>query len=144
MMRLSFLLAICLLSAGLPSADQVKIDRSIGKEPVYKSKAPKYGLLVFGPEAKDRVWLVLDGDTLYVDRNGNGDLTDPGEKILAEKKTGRDPEEDGYIFEVGELTLGAQKHKGMTVYLTPLKQYADRSLGERADVKATLAKDPKP
>ena len=33
------------------------------------------------PQAKARVWLVLDGDILYVDRNGNGDLTDEGEKI---------------------------------------------------------------
>jgi hypothetical protein len=38
-------------------------------------------LLVFGPEAKVRIWLVLDGDALYVDRNGNGDLTEPGNRI---------------------------------------------------------------
>jgi hypothetical protein len=37
-------------------------------------------LLVFGTDARDRVWLVHDGDTLFVDRNGNGDLTDDGEK----------------------------------------------------------------
>ena len=41
----------------------------------------KYGLLMFGPEGKDRVWIVLDGDTLYVDRNGNGDLTEANENI---------------------------------------------------------------
>src|SRR5262249_50065817 len=58
-------------------ADLTKIDRTIAKEPAYKSR-PKYCLLVFGPEAKTRVWLVLDGDRLYVDRNGNGDLTDDG------------------------------------------------------------------
>jgi hypothetical protein len=53
---------------------------TIAKEPKYQSK-PKYCLLVFGPEAKTRVWLVLDGDVLYVDRNGNGDLTEEGERI---------------------------------------------------------------
>ena len=34
------------------------------------------------PEAQTRVWIVQDGDTLYVDRNGNGDLTEPGEVTL--------------------------------------------------------------
>jgi hypothetical protein len=57
-------------------------ERKVAKEPVYKSN-PKYCLLVFGPEAKTRVWLVQDGDTLYVDRNGNGDLTEAGEKVQA-------------------------------------------------------------
>jgi hypothetical protein len=42
---------------------------------------PKYCLLVFGPQAKARVWLVLDGRDLYLDRNGNADLTEPGERI---------------------------------------------------------------
>jgi hypothetical protein len=66
------------------AADLTKIDRAIAKQPVYQSQSPKYCLLVFGPEAKTRVWLVLDGDVLYVDRNGNGDLTEKGERIVGE------------------------------------------------------------
>jgi hypothetical protein len=66
------------------AVDLTKIDRSIRKEPIYQSQNPLYCLLVFGPEAKVRVWVVLDGDVLYVDRNGNGDLTDPGERITGE------------------------------------------------------------
>ena len=54
------------LSATLAGADLTKVDRSIKKEPAYQTKSPKYCLLVFGPEAKTRVWLVLDGDTLYI------------------------------------------------------------------------------
>ena len=46
------------------AADLTKIDRSIRKEPPYHTMAPKYCLLAFGPEAKYRIWLVLDGDTL--------------------------------------------------------------------------------
>src|SRR5437899_8648252 len=65
------------------AADLAKIDRAIAKEPTYQTKDPRYCLLVFGPEAGHRVWLVLDGDTLYVDKNGNGDLTDEGERIQA-------------------------------------------------------------
>ena len=68
-------------SAPATAIDLTKIDRTITKEPAYKAK-PKYCLLVFGPEAKFRVWLVIDGDTLYVDRNGNGDLTEPGDKVV--------------------------------------------------------------
>jgi hypothetical protein len=143
MCRFSLIFGACCLSFSLAADAPLKIDRTIGKEPVYKSKAPKYGLLVFGPQAKDRIWLVLDGDTLYVDRNGDGDLTDPGEKIEAEKKAGRDPEEDGYTFEVGEVTVGGRTHKGLSVYSRPLKRYTDGSLGKRADVKAALAKDSK-
>lgn len=73
---------VCL--AGSPIAawatDLAKIDRTIAQEPVYGHK-PKYCLLVFGPEAKTRVWLVVDGDVLYVDRNGNGDLTERNERV---------------------------------------------------------------
>src|SRR5262249_48917300 len=42
---------------------------------------PRYLLLVFGSEARTRVWLVEDGNTLYVDRNANGDLTEAGEAV---------------------------------------------------------------
>jgi hypothetical protein len=72
---------LLLLLLGTPAsraADLAKIDRTIRKEPAYHSK-PQYFLLVFGPEAKKRVWVVLDGEDFYVDRNGNGDLTEAGE-----------------------------------------------------------------
>src|SRR5262249_4307689 len=61
---------------------------------------PRYCLLVFGPEAKTRVWLVLDGDVLYVDRNGNGDLTEAGERMAVK---------EGPRFEIGEVTGGDGK-----------------------------------
>ena len=64
------------------AVDYAKIDRTIAREPAYASKAPRYCLLAYGPEAKARVWLVLDGDVLYVDRNGNGDLTEHGKRIV--------------------------------------------------------------
>jgi len=74
------------------AVDLTKIDRSIRKEPVYQSKDPQYCLMVFGLEAKVRVWLVLDDDALYVDRNGNGDLTEPGERIAARTALHNSPE----------------------------------------------------
>src|SRR5262249_50418082 len=63
------------------AADLAKVARSLAREPAYQAK-PKYCLVVYGPEAKTRVWLVLDGDVLYADRNGDGDLTGKDERIL--------------------------------------------------------------
>lgn len=56
------------------------------KEPKYKEE-PRYSLLVFGTKQEKRVWLVLDGHTLYVDKNGNGDLTEADEKVEATNPT---------------------------------------------------------
>jgi len=55
--------------------DSVK--RTLLNEPKYSAK-PRYALLVLGENGQAAVWLVEDGKTLYVDRNGNGDLTDDG------------------------------------------------------------------
>src|SRR5262245_54219874 len=91
-MRMLSLISTLLVLGGTAvtaqATDLSKIDRTIAKEPAYKSK-PKYCLLVFGPQAKTRVWLVLDGDTLYADRNGNGDLTEEGERFVP-----RDPSKE--------------------------------------------------
>jgi hypothetical protein len=82
------------------AADLTKVDRTIAKEPAYQAK-PKYCLLVLGPAAQTRVWLVQDGSTLYIDRNGNGDLTEPGEKV---PWTGKD-------LRAGEITGPDSKSK---------------------------------
>jgi hypothetical protein len=108
------LLIAGLLLAPAPAgaADLGKIDRTIKKEPAYKGK-PRYCLVVFGPEARERVWLVLDGDTLYVDRNANGDLTDPGEKVARKNK-----EKEYRLFEAGDVRDGLLTHKGLVVTQT--------------------------
>ena len=85
-------LALCLGQA--PAADVpdlAKLDRTLKKEPAYVCKKPLYGLAVFGPKAEKRVWLVLDKskpdatayDVLHIDRNADGDLTGPGERVKA-------------------------------------------------------------
>jgi hypothetical protein len=64
--------------------DLTKVDRVLTKEPKYQNQ-PRYALLVLGPKADRRVWLVMDGeDVLYVDRNGNGDLTEDGERVVVD------------------------------------------------------------
>jgi hypothetical protein len=88
------ILFVGLIASGLnpPAA----IPRVIVKEPVYDGK-PRYALLVFGKEAKTRIWIVRDDKWLYVDRNGNGDLTEPGEKLPVGNVVDQIVEQDGTI-----------------------------------------------
>jgi hypothetical protein len=44
------------LTGRLAAVNLTTIDRSIRKEPADQSKAPQYCLLVFGQQAKARVW----------------------------------------------------------------------------------------
>ena len=120
------------LSSGF-AADLSKVDRTIGKEPTYIGK-PAYCLMVFGPDAKHRLWLVRDGDTLYADKNGNGDLTDPGEKIAAEKDSA------SLVFHVGTVRIGRLEHRHLTVRAAPLALYGS-DVTSLPVAKAILAKD---
>ena len=141
----SFIAIVAVLGCGASSlaADLNKIERGIAHEPKYHGQ-PKYCLLVFGPEAKDRVWLVQDGDVLYVDRNGNGDLTEPAKKIAANTGDNLDVKEFGYSFEINELRLGGRVHKHLRVHNSPLQRLADNpSFKNRPEIKAALQKDPK-
>jgi hypothetical protein len=122
-MRLMFSCLLLAACGPAVAADLAKVDRSIAKEPSYAGK-PKYCLLVFGADAKHKVWLAQDGDALYVDRDGDGDLTGAGEKVTA-KKDPRGAGVGGFSFEVGELRLGGKTHKAMTVALMPLKSFAE-------------------
>jgi hypothetical protein len=88
--------AVSYLSRPAPAiVDLTKIDRKITKEPKYESK-PYYALLAFGPAAEKRVWLILDGDVLYIDRNGNGNFTDDGARILSSGKDKIYPKDQQY------------------------------------------------
>src|SRR5262249_52630695 len=61
---------------------------------------PKYCLVVFGPEAKARMWLVLDGKVLYADRKGDGDLTGANQRVDSP---------NGLNFNIGTFTLADGK-----------------------------------
>src|SRR5262249_53731855 len=92
-------------SCWLPAhaADLSKIQRTIAKEPVYQKNPPRYFLLVFGPEAKNRMWVVIAGEVLYADRKSNGGVTGPREEFGFKKRVScvigdiRDPT-DGKVF----------------------------------------------
>jgi hypothetical protein len=81
--RISFFLIVLhsLVCCSLAQAvDYSKVIRPIAKEPAYQ-QPPKYALLLFGKECMLRVWVVLDGDIVYLDRNGDGDLTGANERF---------------------------------------------------------------
>src|SRR5947209_1305957 len=120
---LSIVFLLALSSAAAAAVDLANIERRIAREPTYQNK-PKYCLLVLGPEAKKHVWLVQDGATLYVDRNGNGDLTEADEKVATEKS--EDAEEGVYTFKAGDLADDARLHKALTLYVTKLDHLAEQ------------------
>src|SRR5215831_598468 len=119
MLRFFFAL-VCstVLAAPVAAFDLTRIDRKIVREPAYQSKA-KYCLLAVGPEAKTRVWLVLDGDVLYVDRNGNADLT-TAKKVRATAAT----EKGQYTFLCGAIRDGEFTHQNLTVHVEKRRGYS--------------------
>jgi hypothetical protein len=96
MTRLVLTAAAVLVAAGsAPAAERPPLK----KQPAYAAEKPLYAVLAFGPNAEHRMWLVLDlpydplrekpgdRDCAYLDRNGNGDLTDPGERVAVQVRT---------------------------------------------------------
>lgn len=96
------------------------IDRRIAREPRYLAN-PLYGLIIFDPEGKSRVWFVLDRsspeepdhDILYIDANGNGDLTEPGERFVGVRGQG-----NWITHKPGPVKIGTSglEHTGLTIF----------------------------
>src|SRR5262249_21300210 len=125
---LSFIPAVLLLGGTAvfaAAADLTKIDRTLTKEPAYQG-TPKYCLLVFGPQAKTRVWLVLDGEVVHVDRNGNGDLTEKGKQVPLSGLDAQISEPARGIKHMA-LRVTPQKDGGMVVSLMTEGKYRQRS-----------------
>jgi hypothetical protein len=84
---------VVILLGHADSPDPAKLRTAPLKEPTYVSKRPLYGVATFGPKAEQVIWMVLDKskaegqvyDVLFIDLNGDGDLTGEGERILLGK-----------------------------------------------------------
>lgn len=83
-----------------------RVERTIVKEPKYRS-LPRYALLILGAPAKAKVWLVEDGKTLYIDKNGNGDLTDDGPPVTPthQRRLGQSPPSWDFDYCLDEIAL---------------------------------------
>lgn len=113
-----------------PELDLSRIPRALVKEPAYHA-APRYCLLVMGPAAKSRVWLALDGTDLYVDRNRNGNLTDPGERVAGKEG----------LFTIGDLVEADGKTRYTNVTLGLDRRYPigdGRVLVKQFEIRATV------
>jgi hypothetical protein len=104
-----FLLILSGVIAPYCSTDLSNIDRTIVREPKYSSQ-PFYVLLAIGVNAEKRVWIVVDGDHLYVDRNSNGDLTERSEHVSLDVEVGKKhifppggPVKEWKVFNIGEV-----------------------------------------
>jgi hypothetical protein len=112
------------------ATDLTKIERTIRKEPAYQTKTPKYCLLVFGTEAKTRMWLVHDGKVLLVDKNGDGDLTGADKRVEVHPKhngfyTGPLSLADGK-FQYSNLILRAKDQGRVVIQLNRKVDFAHR------------------
>ena len=108
-MRFASLLVVAALCQISLAGDPPKLADALSgklKEPAYQH-TPKYCLMVFGPKADTKVWLVEDGDVLYVDRNADGDLTASDESFAATEIRDLGSYQD-QKYEVGELSLAKQ------------------------------------
>lgn len=120
-MKLAQLLFLMvLLMIGAPSIRGADVDRSIGKEAKYL-QAPLYCLVIFAGQPDDRVWLVIDGDRLFVDCNADGDLTDPKELFSPTEKQGS-PSNYSDSFLVGTLSPRGKSSSHTEFKVTRYKQ----------------------
>jgi hypothetical protein len=121
-------------AADLP--DLAAVDRTIRTEPAYTAKQPLYALAVFGPKAEEGVWMVLDAskpgaagyDVLHIDRNADGDLTGPGERLT------RDSDGRFHVGTFQDPATGAE-HTDFTVRADDEKQTVMLSLRWRGGYK---------
>jgi hypothetical protein len=134
-------MGFCLLSALLLSAadagdvDLSKLPRKIA--PPKDAKVPKYCCLVFGEKAERIVWLALEGESLFVDRNSDGDFDDADERIVA-KTT-----EEGVVstFAAGDLSIPKLDPAELTVTVTHLPKEQG---GDHYNVRARIRRDGAP
>jgi hypothetical protein len=117
-------------AGGLDSVAEVdcrQVDRSIAREPRYIAE-PRYALFVMDPAGEFRTWAVLDKsdialphyDVVYFDKDGDGDLTDPGERFVGKY----DEKLKSMVVTIGKLTV-----PGTSLVHTDLKFMTTESHG---------------
>jgi hypothetical protein len=107
---------------------------------------PQYCLLLFGPEARLRVWVIVDGQTVSIDRDG-GDLPRKGERVgrLAGWQAIEIPDPDGvtrYVLtDVGDYEEDDPSQRGLIVNVdvkgpVEYRQYCDVRMADQPQAAA--------
>ncbi|MCA8964487.1 MAG: hypothetical protein H6838_05225 [Planctomycetes bacterium] len=114
--------------AAYREVDYATLDRTIRKEPAYVA-APRYAMFVFDLAGKHRAWAVLDKsaadaphyDVLYLDLDGDGDLTGKGERFVGKFDEKLVPAGMGLTIRVGDIRVPGTDlvHKKFLVSTTP-------------------------
>lgn len=86
-MRIAAVLLAIACSAWAQARTLEDIPRTIKKSPRFTAEQQFYCLLVLGEKLERRIWFVADGDALYADLDGDGDLTDKNERFEDKGKT---------------------------------------------------------
>jgi hypothetical protein len=89
---------------------------TLKKEPRYQHQ-PYYCLLTLGSEQKKLIWLVFDGMVLYVDKNGNGDLTEAGERLDNMRKLMTPNGIEGGVFDLGFIREDERTQHRVVVHI---------------------------
>ena len=95
------------------------------REPAYLGQ-PQYALLVFGRDARTAVWIVRDGKFLYIDRNGDGDLTAPEERVVSSFSSTTSAGEDVQGFDAGDIVDGHLVHRKLRIDTVGLARFRGR------------------
>lgn len=126
-MRGGSVLSMLALSAAAWGGDLDHLEPRIVNAPAISKTGARFALLAFGPEGKIKAWLILDGEAAYFDRNGNGDLTEPDERVEASKLPA--PEGTASLsFKLGEFAFAGER----TRYEALLLHRVDKE-GQEAD-----------
>lgn len=92
--------------------DYAKVERTIAKEPAYVA-VPRYALFVLDPAGTFRTWAVVDRsapdarfyDVLYFDLDGDGDLTESGERFTGVHRPDGAPAGIEMTFKIPEIRV---------------------------------------
>jgi hypothetical protein len=120
-------LVVGLVGAGESTPDLKKVAREIKTLPKLKCDKPLYALYIFGEKASHSAWAILDKttedqreyDVLYFDRQFNGDLSVPTNKIMG--KLHSDPQKGiDLSLMVGEMffEIGTLREPGTVILHT--------------------------
>lgn len=112
---LAIALALQALSQDVRPIDFAKVPRSLVSEPTYLAE-PRFGLFLFGLDGDVRIWTVLDKswtdgevyDVLYIDRDADGVLGEPGERLEGVVNDGEAVFEIGTFRQPGSETIHEQ------------------------------------
>ena len=110
----SFVLALPLAAQapGYVEVDYAKVERKLGKEPRYVG-APLYAMFVLDLAGKHRVWVVADKttanaryhDVLHADLDGDGDLTEAGERFTGTLDAGKAAAGAAMMIQLGDVRV---------------------------------------